>query len=147
MRNLSIFTPLQTKLLIKLASQLMAIAALIFSSSALAHTGLASSSPSSGAIVNQAPEQLSLTFSGDVTLVRLAVTNQQDQQLGIDFSPARTPQAVYQISLPVLAAGRFTVQWAAIGEDGHTLTETFTFVVDPTAQPSAGQAPANHHTH
>ena len=32
-----------------------------------------------------------------------------------------------------MQTGQFTVEWAAIGADGHTITNTFSFTVDPNA--------------
>ena len=132
----------------RVITQLLAVFALVFiAGSVSAHTGLKSSNPGDGAIVNHQPEQLHLTFTAEVALVRISITDQADQQLKLDFTPSTERHADYHITLPAIPAGRFKVEWAAIGEDGHTVTDTFSYVVDPTAEASTGRSSDDHHGH
>jgi len=109
------------------------IALLVFSSAAMAHTGLKVSNPADGAVVNQAPEELHLTFTAEVALVRLSVTDAMGKQLELDFKPSTDRSTEYHIPMPAMQMGSLKVEWAAIGEDGHTVTNTFAYTVDPAA--------------
>lgn len=134
--------------ILRVFQQLGALFALVLlSSSALAHTGLRTSNPADGAIVNHGPEELSLVFTADVALVRFNITDQTGKQLELDFKPSTDRRAEYHISLPAVTVGRFKVEWAAIGEDGHTVSNSFSYVVDPTAEASAGHQSGDQHGH
>jgi methionine-rich copper-binding protein CopC len=39
----------------------------------------------------------------------------------------------FSVATPSLTAGSYTVNWAVIGADGHTVTNSFSFSVDPAA--------------
>ena len=82
-----------------------------------------------------------------MALVRISVTDHEEKQLKLDFTPSTDRHAEYHVDIPAVPAGRFKVEWAAIGEDGHTVTDTFTYVVDPTAEESAGHGSDDHHSH
>lgn len=114
---------------------------------AFAHTGLKTSAPGDGAVVNQSPEQLHLTFTAEVQLVRLSLTDNSGKALELDFSPSTEAKTEFVIAMPQLPIGQFKVEWAAIGEDGHTVTDTFAFVVDPTATPSDGSESSEGQAH
>lgn len=137
----------QNQLIRRFQQMLAVVALLAFSASSMAHTGLKSSSPAEGAVVNHAPETLHLTFTAAVALVRISVTDHDDKQLKLDFSPSTERKTEYHIDLPAVPTGQFNVEWAAIGEDGHTVTNSFSYVVDPTAEESSGHAADDHHAH
>ncbi|MEX2468310.1 MAG: copper resistance CopC family protein [Pseudohongiellaceae bacterium] len=103
-----------------------------------AHTGLKESTPAADATVNAAPETIELVFTASVRLVRLQV-KKDGQELVTDFRPGSAAAASYSIKAEGMQAGKYTVDWAVIGADGHTVANAFSFVVDPTA--AAGSAP------
>ncbi|MCH2578270.1 MAG: copper resistance protein CopC, partial [Pseudomonadales bacterium] len=41
--------------------------------------------------------------------------------------------------------GQFTVNWAVIGADGHTVANSFSFVVDPAAEEHTGHGADHGH--
>lgn len=97
---------------------------------ASAHTGLHRSVPADGDAVASAPEAIELEFHGEVRLIR--VTPEQDgSEVSTTFAPAASASARYEIPVKGLRSGPVTVGWAAIGEDGHTVTGTFAFTVEP----------------
>jgi len=113
------------------------IALVLISSTAMAHTGLKVSNPADGAVINQAPDELHLTFTAAVALVRLSVTDAAGKQLALDFKPSTDRGTEYHIPMPAMQMGNLKVEWAVIGEDGHTVTNTFSYTVDPAS--SAGE--------
>lgn len=97
-----------------------------------AHSALKTSAPAANATV-AAADTLSLGFNGAVRLVRLVVTDANEQAVPVQFAPVASAQEVFTIPLPALAAGAHTVNWSIIGADGHTVNESFSFTIDPAA--------------
>lgn len=113
-------------------TSLMFLMALILSLPmvASAHTRMKESTPADGAAVNAAPETIELVFNGPVRLIRLDV-EANGQEVPVEFKPAREAVATYSFAMPAIAAGTVSVDWAAIGADGHTVSDTFSFTIDP----------------
>ena len=109
--------------------------ALTFSASA--HISLKQSTPTSEAMLMQSPEQLTLTFSGEVRLAKVLLNDAKNQQVDFDFKPSATPNADFNWLLPKLDKGNYSVKWIAMGGDGHKMSGTFDFMVhgnDPAPQ-------------
>lgn len=96
---------------------------------ALAHTALKTSSPEDGAVITAAPASIDLQFNGAVRLIRVEITG-NGQKVDTAFKPATEAVGNYTIATPGLVDGQYTVNWAAIGADGHTVTNSFSFTVD-----------------
>ena len=99
--------------------------------SAFAHNALTNSVPANGQTVS-APSMLMLVFNGDVRLVRTTVTG-PDGALDIGFVPSVAANTMHHVPMPSLQAGAYSVEWTVLGEDGHSVTDSFGFNVDPTA--------------
>lgn len=108
-----------------------AVLALVMQSAALAHTHLTMTSPQSGETVSS-PSVLMLAFGDAVRLLRLSVVG-ANGNLDIGFTPVADAQARFHVPMPAMAAGNYVVQWTAIGDDGHSVSEEFGFTVDPNA--------------
>ena len=97
-----------------------------------AHTALKESTPKDGVTVSEIPENIDLVFSAEVRLIKLELMG-EGHEMPTSFKPTSEAIATYQFDTPGMHPGEFTVNWAAIGEDGHTLTNSFKFVVEPSA--------------
>lgn len=115
-----------------LPRSLLFVALMVLGNLALAHTGLKESSPADGATLNEAPASIDLVFTADVRLIKLEVTS-NGKVLDTGFKPGAESMASYSIPTSGLADGRYTVNWAVIGADGHTVTNSFSFSVDSSA--------------
>ncbi|GAB5500679.1 MAG: hypothetical protein PsegKO_29900 [Pseudohongiellaceae bacterium] len=105
---------------------------------ALAHTGLKSSSPADGAMLNAAPASVDLQFNAAVRLIRIEITS-NGKTVDTGFKPASEAMASYSIATPGLMDGNYTVDWAAISADGHTVTNSFSFTVDSSVAASGSR--------
>ena len=123
-----------TKFSFLFVSRLLACTVFTFlvSASAFAHTALKEASPGNGAIVRAAPEHLNLTFNGPVKLVKLELMG-VGHEMPTNFEANSEAKAAFVIETPGMHPGAFTVNWAVIGEDGHTVTDSYSFTVDPDA--------------
>lgn len=113
--------------------QVMAAAALavLFQSGAYAHSALKGSSPDNGATVS-APSMLMLTFADDVRLVKVELVGPAGV-LETGFAPMPEAGKMFHVPVSALAAGEHRVNWSILGADGHAVSESFRFTVDPTA--------------
>lgn len=113
-------------------------------STALAHDGLVSTSPTAGSTVAEAPDSLDLTFAGEPlplgTLV--AVTGPDGAPVSSGDAEIRGTTVVQPID-DAAEAGTYRVEWRSTSSDGHPLSGTFDFTVMEKAAPAAvGTPPA-----
>ncbi|MEE3301226.1 MAG: copper resistance CopC family protein, partial [Pseudomonadota bacterium] len=116
----------------------------LFSTNTLAHTALQESNPGDGATVKTPPVQLDLVFNGPVKLIKLELMG-VGHEMPTKFEPLADAVATYRIETPGMHPGQFTVNWAVIGADGHTVANSFSFVVDPAAEEHTGHGADHGH--
>ena len=131
---------------------LLAAGALVVGAStgAQAHDVLLSSDPRDGAVVEHAPEAITLTFSAPaLELGTKIVVRTPDGRDAADGVPELVGSSIRQPVTGYLPAGEYTVQWRATSADGHPVDGTFTFTAagavgtpEPTATPSPPEATA-----
>jgi copper resistance protein C len=105
-------------------------ASLLFSIQALAHTGLKESTPADESVVSVAPAKIDLVFTGPVRLIKLDLMK-AEQEIATGFEASTESKAAYSIATPGLQSGVYTVNWAVIGADGHTVANSYSFEVKP----------------
>jgi copper transport protein len=96
-----------------------------------AHAALTGSDPQQGAVVEQAPDQISLTFSEEVALsddsVRVLAPDGKRVDTG---KPAGTSGTTYAVGLAGgLEDGTYTVSYQVVSADSHPVAGAFTFSV------------------
>ncbi|NTZ85174.1 copper homeostasis periplasmic binding protein CopC [Burkholderia metallica] len=99
---------------------------------ASAHGKLESAAPAAGSTVDAAPDTVRLTFNEDLepafSSVKVSDANGNavtQDKAKVDTSNPR----VMIVAIPKLAAGAYTVQWAAMTADAHRTKGTYTFRV------------------
>ena len=103
---------------------------LAFANSALAHTGLESSTPQNGDIVNEELKQITLTFEGKVEQSStFELQNSTGESIPVENISLSENQIVGNLSNP-LENGEYQVNWNIIGADGHPIEGEFSFSVD-----------------
>ncbi|NNC63167.1 MAG: copper resistance protein CopC, partial [Gammaproteobacteria bacterium] len=90
------------------AKQILILSLGLFATSAIAHTQLSSSVPAQDTVVAAAPEQLVLTFSTDVRITALTLTDAAAVSYDLGTLPT-TAQREFSIPVPGLASGYYTV--------------------------------------
>lgn len=87
--------------------------------------------PGAGANVTS-PPQVKITFDGPLepAFSTLTVTDATGKQANLAKAAVDPEQpAVISVALPALAAGRYTVHWAAVADDGHRTHGDYSFDV------------------
>ncbi|WP_348689675.1 copper resistance CopC family protein [uncultured Pseudoalteromonas sp.] len=130
----------------KFFNSAVAILGLVLTFSASAHISLKQSIPAQEAMLMKSPEQLSLTFSGEVRLAKVIIKDEKNKSINFDFKPSATPSTDFNWSLPSLAQGTYTVKWTALGGDGHKMTGTFRFMVHKNESHKMMQEQSNTHS-
>jgi methionine-rich copper-binding protein CopC len=54
-------------------------------------------------------------------------------EMPTSFEANDEAMANFRLETPGMHPGAFTVNWAVIGADGHTVTNSYSFTVDPNA--------------
>lgn len=119
------FTALSIALLVQMASS--------------AHTGLKESTPANEATVTASPGHIDLVFTAEVRLIKFEVMG-VGHEMPSKFEAGTEAMASYRIETPGMHPGQFTINWAVIGEDGHTVANSFSFLVDPDAEEAHGHS-------
>jgi copper resistance protein C len=120
----------------------------LFSASVLAHSTLTASSPGNQSTV-VSPETLELTFNEGVRMLRLTLVHGASHNIEFGFQPSTEAKNTYIYDLPMLMMGAHTVNWTAIGSDGHPNNGTFIFTVGTEGAQATTEAnsAAGHHHH
>ena len=122
---------MRTRILLAAASLLVVTA-----TPAAAHTDVVSTLPKAGAILVAPTESISITFSEPVEKFgsSIAVTDSTGTAVAVDR--VAISGATMSIPWPVsLAPGTVSVSWRAVADDGHVLTDTFSFEFTPNDEP------------
>ena len=133
------------------AALLLTTAGLLVASPASAHDELTSTDPAADTSVETLPEQLTLTFSGELAAdpgaTELQVTDAEGTSLA-DGEPLVAGTVVTQ-PLAGAASGPITVLWKVVSSDGHPISGEFGFTVTapptptPTPTPTASATPSD----
>ncbi len=109
--------------------RLLSLLLLVWSMSAAAHTHLTASVPADNAMLMKAPEVLSLTYSADVILLKVSLTDSKGKSVKFGFKPVTKAAAEFNWSLPALKPDTYVVDWTIVGKDGHKVQKQYSFMV------------------
>jgi methionine-rich copper-binding protein CopC len=108
---------------------LLGIALLMAASPAFAHFTLKSSSIKDGAVLSESPSEIILTFSKEVGLTDIDLTDSVGDSVDLDYSPPTDMDTSFEIPLPDLQADSYTLSWRAMAPDGHVMSGDLTFSI------------------
>jgi methionine-rich copper-binding protein CopC len=111
---------------------------------ASAHSALKSSTPAAGSVIAAPPASVTLTFDDGVLSMSLTVTDGCGRAVPAQASVRdRKVEAALRPGDQVPASGPWSLQWKAVGADGHPITGEVPFIVSGTADCAAsGPQPA-----
>ncbi|CAM5209504.1 CopC domain-containing protein OS=Ureibacillus acetophenoni OX=614649 GN=SAMN05877842_11580 PE=4 SV=1 [Ureibacillus acetophenoni] len=106
-----------------------------FVSTVFAHTGLQSSDPQNGEVVNEQLDQITLTFEGNIEQgSTFTLLNSNGESISVANISVNGNVLSGSLTDP-LENGVYTVDWSVIGGDGHLIEDSFQFTVDlPVAE-------------
>ncbi|MER5477434.1 copper resistance protein CopC [Streptomyces sp. NPDC002734] len=105
---------------------------------ASAHAALTGSDPKQGAVVNRAPEQVTLTFSEKVAVSAdsVRVLDPEGNRVDIGKAPSVDGTSVRVTLHEGLPFGTFTVAYQVVSEDSHPVAGAYTYSVGAPSQTS-----------
>lgn len=112
-------------------------------SPAAAHDALIDSSPKSGATVDTAPTEVTLTFAepaGDAVAPTIVVTGPDGSQLE-SGAPLVEGTTIRQALLPTSEPGAYDVAFRVVSADGHPISGAIEFTVSAQVAPPAVEEP------
>lgn len=106
----------------------IALALLLVSAVASAHTRLSGSVPADNAAVAASPEAIELEFSTAVRLTALSLQDASGATFDLGALPTDAGNA-FAIPAPALPPGRYTLGWRAVGADTHVVSGEVHFTI------------------
>ncbi len=120
----------------RVAPFLLAGSLLMLPALALGHTELTASDPADGSTITDAPDEVVLTFAGEVDeAASFTVTGPSGGEVGsgsLDLEVA--DRNILRGPVEVAASGEYTVAWSVVGDDGHEVEGEVTFTYDPEGE-------------
>lgn len=123
---------------------MVTLALALVAGTAVAHEDPAQSDPAGGSVVNTLPEQITITFPGELDAEGSSITirdpdgndvTSDDAGVDLDNPDRNTLVAPLDGDLP---DGEYSVEWVALSlSDGHETSGEFSFTVDPDAPETA----------
>lgn len=110
----------------------MLIMLFLFSVQAVAHSKLINSQPADGAVLKEAPKQITLEFNRKVRLMKLEVHQDGSDTVKTEFKPILEKLTLFSVDLPELTAGSYQVKWVAMSGDSHKMKGEFSFSLSAT---------------
>lgn len=100
------------------------------------------SAPADDEVLASAPAELMMRFSTYVRLVKLTMTDPDEQFVNIGFVYDPTVSRVFFLDLPELEQkDYYTIEWAAIDPENLVARGTFSFSFGPNAAPASTLIP------
>ena len=110
-----------------------------------AHSPLDFSIPKNGALIENAPSELVLSFKSPAKLIKVKVAEiqstenssflkkilgtKEDNEFILQQDISKELNLSYRFTLPELPPGKFIITWRAMGEDGHILKGSISFEI------------------
>lgn len=108
-----------------LAAVLCALAPAVF-----AHSPLIATTPKKGAVLSQAPAEVTFRFNGTIRLTRVRWTREGGATGDFDLSGYGDFAASFALPFAGDGAGEYLIEWRGLGDDGHPQNGIFYFTID-----------------
>ena len=122
----------------------MTIGAVVSAGPSMAHTDLVSTAPVAGATLTKAPAAVVLTFNEDLLpdTVSVSISDASSGEV-LAADPAELSGAVVTAPWPIAATGgNYLIAYRVVSGDGHPVTGSIDFTIEPSAEAPTSPAPA-----
>lgn len=129
---------LRSATFLALLASLLLAAGMVLStaSSAAAHDSIVSATPEADATIGVVPQEISLTFSGEILTVGSAVVIEVITPGGQNLAtepPQVEGTTVAQALTGDQEPGLYTVRWRVVSSDGHPISDEYTYTLESAA--------------
>lgn len=122
------------KILDKSAHILLSIFLLFISLAASAHTAVTVTVPKNGSVLSEAPQEIILRFSDEAYLNSISIIDDLGEIVPIQNSDSEVLSRRFNILLPAMGNGSYTVLWSAEGTDTHPIQGELSFTIDGSSE-------------
>ncbi|WP_406741483.1 copper resistance CopC family protein [Acinetobacter haemolyticus] len=103
---------------------------LVFMTShSFAHTTLLSATPAMNSVITQSPEKITLNFGDEVMLMNIKLLDAQGKNIPLNYQVNHDHKKSFDIAIPQLKAGQYTIFWMIMGADGHHMKGEYRFTL------------------
>ena len=113
------------------ASVAVGLLALSAGGAANAHSRAETTVPENGEAVAAAPAVISISFDEPMRITLIELTDDDGDAFALERTDGMRPVTRFEAAPPDLPAGRYTVDWRGLSEDGHAMSGRFSFEVRP----------------
>jgi methionine-rich copper-binding protein CopC len=97
---------------------------------ALAHSKKETTTPADGAVLEAAPEVISMTFDSPMRVTMIRVTDANGSEIDLTRSDDMAPVTEFKALPAALKPGTYTVEWRGLSGDGHPMEGSFSFRIE-----------------
>ncbi|MCG5961067.1 copper resistance protein CopC [Acinetobacter baumannii] len=115
--------------MIKLGQILAGIAIITVTTATFAHVNLLSSTPAANAVVAHQPKKITLNFADAVMLMNIKLVDAQKKEIPLNYKVSHDLKKSFDIALPKLSNGKYTVFWMTMAKDGHHMNGEYSFTI------------------
>jgi methionine-rich copper-binding protein CopC len=101
----------------------------VAASSAFAHVKLESATPAINASVASQPQNITLNFGEEVMLMNVKLLDAQRKDIPLNYKITHDMKKSFEVAVPKLKKGKYTVVWTTIGADGHNMNGEYNFTL------------------
>lgn len=102
---------------------------MIIPTMAYAHTGLVSSNPSEGQVINEDLSEITLQFDSEIEKLSSMKVIIDHKEIPFANLEVKGEEMTGTLSAP-LENGKYTIEWKIVGEDGHNIEGGIPFYVE-----------------
>ncbi|WP_198079953.1 copper resistance CopC family protein [Acinetobacter calcoaceticus] len=102
---------------------------IVAASNVFAHVSLVSANPGINASVVSQPKNITLNFGGEVMLMNVKLLDAQRIDIPLNYQLSHDLKKSFEVAVPKLKKGKYTVVWTTMGSDGHNMSGEYTFTI------------------
>jgi len=111
---------------------LVAATMIVATTTTFAHVSLVSATPAVNASILTQPKNLTLNFGAEVMLMNVKLLDAQRRDVPLKYEVNHDLKKSFDIALPKLKKGKYTVVWTTMGKDGHNMNGEYSFTIKST---------------
>ena len=96
---------------------------------ALPHSRVDTTMPADGAVLEQAPAQVVLTFANGLRLTKVLLSHNDGPEIELDPGSQTGFATRFELAIEDRGSGRYRIEWRGLSDDGHVMKNSLEFRV------------------
>ena len=115
-----------------LRNVVVAATMIVATTTTFAPVSLVSAIPAENASILSQPKNLTLNFGAEVMLMNIKLLDAQRRDVPLKYEVTHDLKKSFDVALPKLKKGKYTVVWTTMGKDGHNMNGEYSFTIKST---------------